>query len=117
MFEEATLYSHSEYRHSKLSYSEAPAIVANHIDSDSLILSAFEVVRYWQQRHQIWVHQWLAIGRVKSKQTGHNKRWFLYSEYSDKQGNSAYLQHSFGSLQSALAYAESEILTMRLPGC
>lgn len=107
MFEEATLYRRSEI--------PIPLIDQADTNSRSLKLSAFETVRYWHQRHHIWIRQWLATGTVKSEQAAGDKRWVLYSEYQNRQGNNAYLQKSFSSLESALAYSESDILTMQFP--
>ena len=106
MFEEATLYSQSEI----------PISPTNHPSKPLSKLSEFEVVCYWHQRHQIYIRQWLTIGYVKSKPSGSRKRWFLYSEYLDRQGNNTYIKNSFSSLDAALQYAESNILTMQLSG-
>lgn len=108
MFEEATLYRQSAIPTSLIDQA--------YTNNRSLKLSEFEIVRYWHQRHQIDIYQWLATGYVKSKQTGYCRQWTLYSEYQDRRGNNAYIQSTFSSIESALTYAESDLLTMHLPG-
>lgn len=105
MFEEATLYHQSEI----------PVTHADH-SHHAHQLAAFEALRYWHPRHQIWIRQWLAAGLVKRGQSNCNKNWVLYTEYQDKLGNNTYTQNSFNQLKDALKYAESDILLTQLPG-
>lgn len=109
MFEEARLYRQSEIPISLVDQANA--------NNHSLKLLECEVVRYWHQRHQIYIYQWLATGYVKSKQVGLCKKWVLYSEYKDRRGNNAYIQSTFNSLESALTFAESDALSIHLPEC
>lgn len=95
-------------RHSEPEVAPSPQNIPNTTkDNRSLALSRFEAVFYWHPTHQRFIRQWLAQGYTKNKQTAIYRKWFLYSEYQDKQGNNHYVQHLFGSLDDALAYAES----------
>ena len=109
MFEESTLYYQSEIPAPKTSPSN------NDRTLRASKLSRFEVVPYWHTKHKIYVRQWLAAGSTIKKPSNSLKKWFLVTEYQDKQGNNFYVKHTFTSLDSALEYAEFKIPVEQLP--
>ncbi|WP_250656701.1 hypothetical protein [Alkalimarinus coralli] len=115
MFEEATLYRQSE----------VPTVLTHHPDAKSdnckgsdraQRLSQLETVQYWHAAHATFVRQWVAPGYIKKQPPATCRRWFLYSEYKDGQGNNCYTQKSFRSLSDAVHYAEVVTTKLPLPG-